>query len=150
MKDGLLHLCSEDDSEHGEADRNGQTQVQVEQDSADERYQPHQLDGETCAVSEVSSATSKAGGEFSQITTHQVNSVGSPQRTHIHELLKHPFQIHKHYGGKDSLRNNTHTNMHTDFPVWFSVRKDVESKQPYLGEVFEQGTYFQNSDQHNN
>lgn len=40
-----LQLCSEDNGEHGKADSDGQTQVQVEQDGAGERYQPHQLDG---------------------------------------------------------------------------------------------------------
>lgn len=38
-------MRSEDDGEHGKADGDGQTQVQVEQDGADERYQPHHLDG---------------------------------------------------------------------------------------------------------
>lgn len=33
----------EDDGEHGEADGHGQTQVQVEQDGAEEGDQPHQL-----------------------------------------------------------------------------------------------------------
>lgn len=41
----LLQLCSEDDSEHGKANGNGQTHVQVEQNCAGEGYEPHQLDG---------------------------------------------------------------------------------------------------------
>lgn len=45
MSGVYLQLCSEDDSEHGKADGDSQTQVQVEQDGAYECYQPHQLDG---------------------------------------------------------------------------------------------------------
>lgn len=47
-----LQLCSEDNGEHGKADGDGQTQVQVEQDGAGERYQPHQLDGSINTVSQ--------------------------------------------------------------------------------------------------
>lgn len=50
MKGGLLHLCSEDDSEHREANGDGQAEIQVEQDGADERYQPHQLDEDVQSV----------------------------------------------------------------------------------------------------
>lgn len=77
---GLLQLCSEDDSEHRKANGDGQTQVQVEQDGADECHEPHQLHGETLTVIGVRSATisNKADGVFRQIKSHQVNSVGFP------------------------------------------------------------------------
>lgn len=38
-----LQLCFEDEGEHGKADGQRQTQVQVEQDSAYKGYQPHEL-----------------------------------------------------------------------------------------------------------
>lgn len=40
-----LQLRPEDDGEHGEADRHGQTQIQVQQEGAEEGDQPHQLGG---------------------------------------------------------------------------------------------------------
>lgn len=40
-----LQLRPEDDSEHGEADGHGQTQIQVQQEGAEEGDQPHQLGG---------------------------------------------------------------------------------------------------------
>lgn len=42
---GALQLSPEDDCKHGEADGHGQTQVQVQEDGAEEGDQPHQLEG---------------------------------------------------------------------------------------------------------
>lgn len=65
-----LHLCSEDESQHGKDNGDSQTQVQVEQDGACECYQPHQLQGsKTLTVSGV-----KSTKRFTQYLTEQNGS----------------------------------------------------------------------------
>lgn len=84
----------EDDGEHGEADGHGQTQVQVEQDGAEESDQPHQLGSsrEESAVGLTAAAVEQQQQSAEGfLHSHQVRPVAPPQSRDVQELLEHPF-----------------------------------------------------------
>lgn len=79
----------EDDGEHGEADGHGQTQVQVEQDGAEEGDQPHQLG--SSREESAGAAVEQQEPAVSVLHSHQVRPVGPPQSRDVQELLEHSF-----------------------------------------------------------
>lgn len=98
-------LGPEDHSKKTEANGRHQTQIQIQENSAEIRHKPDQLTEDTEKESRHSFTQHR---DLHHMTTsHQIHSVASPQDGNILTLHEHSFQIHRHYSGQHSLMTNT-------------------------------------------